>query len=181
MTGDYMDMLILVDENDKFLGYAPKEECHTGDGKHHRAIAVFLFNKNGQILLQRRKHKRWDNVWDIAGATDALHRDGKDETYEEAGRRCVEKEWGLAVPLERLFSFNYFQRYGDMCENEYCMLLIGEVPDNIKYNPDVAYGQKWISLKELAKDVEKNPEAYTPWAIITVKELMKHPFAKRLV
>ncbi|MBI4154349.1 NUDIX domain-containing protein [Candidatus Woesearchaeota archaeon] len=165
--------VILVDEDDNFLGYEKKEACHTGDGKHHRAIAFFLFNKNGETLLQRRKHKRWDNVWDIAGATDVLHINGKDETYEESAARCLEKEWKISVPLKRLFGFNYFEKYGDMCENEYLMILAGEISKDVEHNPEVAYGCKWVSLENLAEDIVKNPNDYTPWAIIAVKELRK--------
>ena len=171
--------VILVDENNNFLGYDKKEIAHSGDGKHHRAIAIFLFNSKGEMLLQRRKHKRWDNVWDVAGATDVLHIDGRDETYEESGQRCMQKEWGLTVPLRTLFGFNYFERYGTMCENEFCMMLAGEVPDTIKYNPEVAYGQKWIKLKELVDEVEKYPHHFTPWAIIAIKEFARHEEGKK--
>ena len=109
--------VILVDESNNFLGYEKKEIAHSGDGKHHRAIAIFLFNSKGEMLLQRRKHKRWDNVWDVAGATDVLHVDGRDESYEETGRRCMQKEWNMTVSLRTLFGFNYFERYCTMCDN----------------------------------------------------------------
>lgn len=166
--------LILVDDKDNFLGYEEKETCHTGDGKHHRAIALFLFNKKGEMLLQRRKHKRWDNVWDVAGATDVFHTDGKDESYEESGERCMKKEWDVVVPLKKLFGFNYFERYDDMCENEFCMMLFGEVDEEqLNHNTEVAYDHKWISLNELAEDMEKSPQEYTPWALIAVKEFLK--------
>lgn len=173
--------VILVDEKDNFLGYEKKEVCHTGGGKRHRAITIFLFNKEGKILLQRRKHKRWDNVWDTAGATDVRHLEHGDESYEDSGERCMKTEWNISVPLRRLFGFNYFEKYGTMCENEYCMILIGEAPDNINYNPDVAYGQRWIGVKELAEEIGKNPDEYTPWAIIAVKEFLKHPASRKFL
>ncbi len=173
--------LILVDENDNKIGYATKEECHTGNGKHHRAFALLIFNKEKKILLQRRKHKRWDNFWDVSGASDIRHEDGKDETYEEAGERCLAAEWNFNVKLEKIFGYNYFERYKDMCENEYCALLVGEYNGEVIANPDHAYGFKWISLRNLVEDIEKNPDQYTPWAIIAVKEFMNHPFAKKLM
>lgn len=54
---------ILVDENDKAIGYSSKEDCHrvnneTDDIKLHRAFSVFLFNSKGEMLVQRRStHK----------------------------------------------------------------------------------------------------------------------------
>lgn len=48
----------LVDENDEITGTASKKECHTvsktGDVLLHRAFSVFLFNKKGDLLLQKR-------------------------------------------------------------------------------------------------------------------------------
>lgn len=52
---------ILVDENDKNIGFASKRDCHKVDNNRirlHRAFSVFLFNKNGDMLLQKRSsHK----------------------------------------------------------------------------------------------------------------------------
>ena len=76
--------LLLVDEKDEFLGqYAPRSACHTGKGLHHRAFAVCLFNKSGQILLQKRKHKLWDNFWDVTAISHPLHLLDRDESYQE--------------------------------------------------------------------------------------------------
>lgn len=53
---------ILVDENDKSLGLSSKRDCHrvgtNGHIKLHRAFSVFLFNKAGDMLIQKRSsHK----------------------------------------------------------------------------------------------------------------------------
>lgn len=58
---------ILVDQNDQPTGHASKRDCHrVGDnGKLllHRAFSVFLFNTNGEMLVQRRSsHKVWELV-----------------------------------------------------------------------------------------------------------------------
>lgn len=49
---------ILVDELDRPLGDASKRICHRvdehGDVPLHRAFSVFLFNKRGDLLLQKR-------------------------------------------------------------------------------------------------------------------------------
>ncbi len=173
--------LILVDDNDNVLGYASKEECHIGDGKRHRAFAILIFNKEKKVLLQKRKHKRWDNFWDITCASDIRSINGKHETYEEGGNSCLLAEWNFSTSLEKLFGYTYFERYDGMCENEYCALLVGEYNGGVEYNPDVAYGYKWISLEELIEYVENNPQLYTPWAIIAIGKLKSHPFAKVLM
>lgn len=53
---------ILVNENDEAVGLASKRDCHrvNNDGrvKLHRAFSVFLFNSEGDMLIQRRaSHK----------------------------------------------------------------------------------------------------------------------------
>ena len=49
---------ILVDEFDRPLGDASKRHCHqvdeNGDVPLHRAFSVFLFDKKGDLLLQKR-------------------------------------------------------------------------------------------------------------------------------
>lgn len=49
---------ILVDDADRPIGEATKEDCHkissTGDLLLHRAFSVFMFNASGELLLQKR-------------------------------------------------------------------------------------------------------------------------------
>ncbi len=57
------DLLILVDETDKELGYKSKSECHQGEGSLHRAFSVFIFDNLGQLLIQKRASSKplWDS------------------------------------------------------------------------------------------------------------------------
>lgn len=53
---------ILVDEFDRAIGQSSKRDCHRVDEngriKLHRAFSVFLFNTNGDMLIQKRSsHK----------------------------------------------------------------------------------------------------------------------------
>lgn len=53
---------MLVDEKDNFIGTATKQECHKvgpdGSVLLHRAFSVFLFNKRGDMLMQRRSSQK---------------------------------------------------------------------------------------------------------------------------
>lgn len=168
------DQIILaVDEEGKFNGeYIPKMVGHTGEGKRHLAISVLIYNSKGEVLIQKRKHKVFDDIWDVTGATHPLHkRNGKDETIEEATWRCLLVEYGIKekVPLKNLDFFNYFAKYGEYCENEYCSIMVGEYNGPLNMNPEVGYSYKWVSEKEFLKDIEKNPKKYSPWAVEAVK------------
>ncbi|MEO6334879.1 MAG: carotenoid biosynthesis protein, partial [Pyrinomonadaceae bacterium] len=48
------DKIVLVDENDNPIGTADKLDAHNSDTKLHRAFSVFIFNNEGELLLQQR-------------------------------------------------------------------------------------------------------------------------------
>lgn len=169
-------VILAVDDSGKFLEYIPKEVGHKGKGRRHLAIAVLLINSKGQVLLQKRKHRIFDNIWDLTGATHPLHKsDGTDESLEEATLRCLKEEWGIdeKISLKNLGFFNYFARYKNLCENEYCLLMAGEYDGEINLNSEMGYEYKWTNQKEFLKDIESNPQKYTPWAVEGIKVLDK--------
>lgn len=64
------DECILVDENDIIIGHDSKYNSHRFDrtnpnGILHRAFSVFLFNEDGNLLLQRRASDKitFPSVW----------------------------------------------------------------------------------------------------------------------
>lgn len=176
--------VILVDENDNFLGkYSSRHEAHTGEGLHHRAFGCFLLNKKDEILLQKRKHWLWDGLWDLSAISHVLHIDGHDETYEEATVRALKKEVGIeGVKVEKIGGFNYFAKHEkdrslpagrQGCENEYCAIMFGRYEGAVQPNPEDIYEYKWMDFKEFVKDIKKHPKIYTPWAVLTVETLEK--------
>jgi len=174
--------LIVVDDKDKILGYAPRSECHTGKGRRHRAFVILLYDKNKKILLQHRKHKLFDKRWDLAGASHPLHVDGKDDSYIESASRCLRNEWGIEnVSLEKIGAFNYFKEDGKNCENEYCALIVGKYDGELKANAETAYGFRMVSLEQLLSEAERKPETFTPWSIEAVKILRNHELGERLL
>ncbi len=178
--GEPNQTILAVDENGEFQGeYIPKEAGHTGTGHRHLAITVLLFNDQDEVLLQRRKHQVFDDIWDMTGATHPLHReDGTDETVEEATWRCLNREYGISekIPLKNYGFFDYFAQYDDVCENEHCAMMVGEYSGKLKLNNEVGYGYKWMYKKEFLEDLENNPTDYSPWAIEGIKLLKEKGF-----
>lgn len=171
---DKRQLLILVDENDIPTGeYADKGECHFGQGIHHRAFVVLLYNSKREVLLQFRKHVRWDKYWDLTAISHVLHLDDRNETYEEAGDRSLKDEMGIdGVQLTKIGGFNYFAKYHSHCENEYCAVLVGTYNGEVTPDRNLVYEYKWMNEKDFLRDVKSNPEKYTPWAIETVNILV---------
>ena len=53
-----MENVILVDENDREIGLMEKMEAHQ-KGLLHRAFSVFIFNEEGELLLQQRAFDKY--------------------------------------------------------------------------------------------------------------------------
>lgn len=175
-------MLILVDENDNFLGkYSPKSQCHTGKGLHHRAFTILILNEKNEVLLQERKHKIWNHFWDLTNSHPLHLTEVIDETYKEAASRCLKKEWGVDFPIKKHFAFNYFAQFGNFCENEYCVFMTGEYNGEICPNPEAVYEYKWIPLEKLLKDIKIHPKIYTPWLLKAFGELERNEKRKKLL
>jgi isopentenyl-diphosphate delta-isomerase len=174
--------MILVDDKDNIIGYAPRTECHTGKGKRHRAFVIILYNKEKKILLQHRKHKLFDKLWDLAAASHPLHVDGKDQGNIEAALRCLKNEWGIEkIELKKIGAFNYFKQDENRCENEYCYLIAGEYDEELKMNTEVAYNFRWVSFEQLLSEIEEKPEIFTEWLIESVKILKNSELGRELL
>jgi 16S rRNA (adenine1518-N6/adenine1519-N6)-dimethyltransferase len=89
----------VVDENDHVLGDAPRSEVH-GNNLRHRAVHLFIFNRQGELFLQKRS--RWKDrhplLWDssAAGHVEA------GEDYDETAARELEEELGVKAELTRV-------------------------------------------------------------------------------
>ena len=83
----------VVDENDQVTGRATRAEVHA-NGLLHRAVHVFVFNRRGDLLLQKRSHLKdaHPGVWDssVSGHLDA------GEDYGAAAIRELAEEMGIS-------------------------------------------------------------------------------------
>lgn len=157
-----MEKVILVDENDNQIGLEDKVKAHLGQGILHRAFSVFVFNKKGQLLLQQRASEKM--LWPLCWTNTCCSHPREGEKYEEAGQRRLKEEMGFTCSLKRIGEITYHANYKDIgSENEYCPVLVGEYDGEVNFDKKEANNIKWIDLKELKEDMEKNPDNYTPW------------------
>jgi len=170
-------MLVLVDEKDNEIGTDTRENCHEGSGKRHRAYTVFLFH-DGKLLLQQRSRKKllWPGGWDVSFTSHVY----PGETYSEAAARKGVQELGAKLgELTDAHSFVYFAPQGGHAENEFCRLLVGEFDGNIKPNPDEIASVRWVRISDVSKDLELNPQLYTPWFRLSLQGFMKSPISEK--
>lgn len=167
-----MEDLILVDENDREIGYEEKEKGHIGDLPLHRAFSVLIFNSKGQMLIQKRStnKKTWPGFWSNACCSSPQ----RGEDAIESAKRRLKEELGFACSLKFLFKFRYKVQYNkEWGENEIDWVFEGRYDGKIKANKDEIKEFKLIDIKELKNDVKNNPEKYTPWFLIILKKLYR--------
>src|SRR5690349_17824732 len=92
----------VVDEHDHVIGQAPRSQVHA-QGLLHRAASIFVFNSQGQLLLQMRSAEK-DEYPHCYTASASGHLSAG-ETYDECAPRELQEELGLETPLERLQKF----------------------------------------------------------------------------
>ena len=143
---------------------------------------VALYNKEGELLLQRRKHDLFSNKWDLTGASHPLRLKSRNESYAEGAARCVKTEFDVSgVSFRKIGAFNYFAPQGKKCENEHCAVVVGKYDGDVKPNHQVAYGFKWATLGETLKEIRKKPESFVMWARLGAKVIRSHRLGKRLL
>ncbi|OQY27878.1 MAG: isopentenyl-diphosphate delta-isomerase [Candidatus Cloacimonetes bacterium 4572_55] len=156
------ELLILVDEDDNKIGYKPKSDCHQGEGILHRAFSIFIFNGNGEILLQKRGADK--ALWPLFWSNACCSHPRKGESYETATKRRLEEELGLQAELRFLYKFQYQANYLDKgSENELCAVYMGRSEEPIRANPYEIDEWKFVTIDELNRDLAENPDRYTPW------------------
>lgn len=167
-----MPKLLVVDKNDKILGFEDKEKCHQGKGILHRAFSIYLFNDKGQLLIQQRS--KFKKLWPFFWANTCCSHSYKGEDYVKAGERRLKEELGLVSPLQMADKFQYQAKYRDVgSENEICAILKGKYNGNIKPDPKEIADWKWVDVEKLKNDFKKNPEKYAPWLKIGLKRYLE--------
>jgi isopentenyl-diphosphate delta-isomerase len=159
-----------VDKEDNAIGLKSKEKCHDADGILHRAFSIFIFNDKRELLIQKRS--KFKRLWPLYWSNTCCSHPGANESYLEAAERRLKEEVGFTCRLKYLYKFRYKAKYLNKgSENEICAVLIGRSNQKRIHNPKEISDSKLISLAELREDIKENPEKYTPWFKIELKEL----------
>jgi isopentenyl-diphosphate delta-isomerase len=154
--------LVLVDENDREIGYLSKGECHDGDGVLHRAFSIFIFNASGELLLQQRSSDK--RLWPLFWSNTCCSHPRRGETMEEATERRLAQELGMTGDIDYLFKFQYHAPFGELgSEHELCWVFAGTSSDEPQPNDTEIAAVRWISPEDLDREFETRPETLTPW------------------
>jgi len=154
--------LILVDSEDNELGYGSKASCHDGNGVLHRAFSLFLFNDDGELLLQQRgvEKRLWPGYW----SNTCCSHPRRGETLPIATMRRLRDELNTAAELEFIYKFCYQAHYNEAgSENELCHVYLGKIDGDIRPNDSEIESVRFISAERLDDELDAHPEQFTPW------------------
>jgi isopentenyl-diphosphate delta-isomerase len=157
------ELLILVDEDDREVGYLNKIACHQGAGVLHRAFSLLIFNNKGELLLQQRAASK--RLWPLYWSNTCCSHPRRFETMEVAIHRRLFEELGLHCPLQFLFRFRYQAQFdAAAAEQELCSVYAGRYNGPVRINPEEILAWRWISPEALQAELAKTgAEKFTPW------------------
>jgi isopentenyl-diphosphate delta-isomerase len=144
-----------------------------GQGQLHRAFSVFLFNGNGELLMQQRSADKmlWGGFW----SNTVCSHPRKDEELMAAAQRRITQEFGVTSPdLRHVYAFVYRAPFRDVgSEHEYCHVFIGHTKDQPRPHAQEISAWRFVNTEELLRDVQTQPERYTPWFLKEIQELRR--------
>jgi isopentenyldiphosphate isomerase len=139
----------VVNERDEVVDRRPRSEVHRL-GLKHRAVHVLIFNRRGQVFLQKRSMRkdRCPGAWD-SSASGHLE---SGEDYDTGAVREVREELGvtLAHPPTRRFKLNACLETGQ----EFCWVYRGAHEGPFTLAPDEIEHGDWFE-----------PAAVTRWMV----------------
>lgn len=166
------EIIITVNENGHLTGTVDKMQAHI-KGKLHRAFSIFIFNMDGQLLLQQR-------------ADDKYHSGGKwtntccshpwiGELTNDAAHRRLREEMGFDCEITEVFSFRYCETLDNgLIENEYDHVFFGISNTTPQINPSEVKNFRYMDMELLSVNLKNNPGDYTVWLNICFNQVLEY-------
>ena len=155
------EFVVLVDREDNELGLMEKQQAHVA-GLLHRAFSVFIFNSNGELMLQQRAASKYHSptLW----TNTCCSHPRENESYLEAAHRRLVEEMGFDCDLNFKFNFIYKANVDNgLTEHELDYVFVGTFDDEPNLNKEEVMAYRWVEMEDLKKDIIKNPQNYTAW------------------
>lgn len=148
------EMFDIVDEHNHVIGQLPRGEVHA-QGLRHRAVHVFVFDKRGNVYLQKRSHLKdahpltWDSS--AAGHLDV------GESYAACAIRELKEEIGAEVEsTTKVADIPATERTG----MEFVELHTANYDGKIRFAPDEIEVGQWFKPATVTQWVNERPEDF---------------------
>jgi len=196
---DFMirDNCIIVDDHDVIQGSANKYDCHRflpdqPHGRLHRAFSVFLFNSQGELLLQQRAASKitFPSVWTNTCCSHQLYGQTPDEVDSQesiaagdvpgaraAAVRKLQHELGIDPQQLPASAFKYLTRLhycaadtdthgaeSPWGEHEVDYILLAQADVEVEPNPEEVQAVRYVSLQQLQSMMAPSSGlSWSPW------------------
>jgi isopentenyldiphosphate isomerase len=124
-----MQLLEVTDKSGKTIGIAPRSEIHGNPALIHRVVHVLIFNKKGELFLQKRSETKdvapgkWDTS--VGGHVSS------GENLLETAKREMEEELGISnYTPEFLYSYIHTNSYETEIAYTYSCVYDGKISFN---------------------------------------------------
>jgi isopentenyl-diphosphate delta-isomerase len=166
-----MEEVILVNAKDVQTGTMEKMEVHR-KALLHRAFSVFIFNKNGEMLLQQRALKKYHSAGLWSNACCGHPR--PDENISDAAQRRLGEELGIETALTKAFDFIYKTEFDNgLTEHEFDHVFVGYYDEKISPDENEVKDFCFKTLPEIEASLQTHPLKYTEWFHIAFKKIMQ--------
>lgn len=167
-----VDHVILLDDEGRAIGSAPKASVHGTDTALHLAFSCHVVNDEGKVLVTRRalSKKTWPGVWSNSfcghpkpaePVLAAVHR----RAEFELGLTLTDLE--LALPL---FRYRAVDTNG-IVEHEVCPVYTARAVGEPVLNPLEVVDSQWVDPEALAASIQATPWAFSPWLVLQAEQL----------
>ncbi|MBR2648398.1 MAG: isopentenyl-diphosphate Delta-isomerase [Sediminibacterium sp.] len=155
------EQVILVDEWDSELGFMEKIEAHE-KALLHRAFSVFIFNDDGELLLQQRAVSKYHSGGLWTNTCCSHPRPG--ETTIDAAKRRLKEEMGFETGLYKAFDFVYKSNFENgLTEHEFDHVFIGYYNGIVLPDHNEVENYAFRSLDKISEYMLSHPDFFTSW------------------
>ena len=166
------DKVILVDVNDNQIGLMSKLEAHE-KGVLHRAFSVFIFNNNGELMLQKRALTKYHSPGLWTNTCCSHQREGESNIY--SAKRRLSEEMGFVTELQEKTSFIYKAKFDNgLIEHELDHIIVGNYNQSPIINSFEVDSWKWMSMEDIKNNIKDQPYNYTAWFKIIFEKYYKY-------
>ncbi len=145
----------VVDEQDRVIGQAARSEVHARK-LLHRAVHIFVFNSQGQLLIHRRSATK--DEYPLCYTSSAAGHLSAGETYDECAPREMREEIGLSVPLEELHKFPA----SDETAYEHTVLYRAVTDEPPVFDPEEIESGGFYDLEDITLMIQQRPQEFSP-------------------
>jgi isopentenyl-diphosphate Delta-isomerase len=169
-----VEMVVLLDEDGRPCGSAPKASVHHDATPLHLAFSCWLVDERGRTLLtQRAAGKR---TWPAAWTNSFCGHPAPAEPIPQAVHRRARDELGTRIsePVVELPDFRYRAVMDDgTVENEVCPVYVARLLSPPRPNPSEVRDLRWVTVGELETLIAGDPAAYSPWMAEQLEALLQ--------